>query len=260
MTTNCTTIADALYQARISRQPIAPLAGKFPALTIADAYKVSQINFQRRLAEAREHAVGKKIGLTSEAVQKQLGVSQPDYGFLTSDMYFASGAELAHEQFLQPKAEGEIAFIMRDNLRGPNVTVADVIRATESVAVAIEVIDSRVQDWKITINDTIADNASSAVFVISEQRCKYEDVDLRLAGMTLKVNGAVKSTGVGYACLKHPVNAVTWLANALAEFDEGISAGDIVLSGAFGPVVPVEKGDHFHVAINGVGEAEVRFS
>ncbi|MFL5813656.1 MAG: 2-keto-4-pentenoate hydratase [Bdellovibrionia bacterium] len=250
---NLSPLAETLWQARTSGAPCAPLTETHPDLTIEEAYQISSQIFQRRLAGGAR-SVGRKIGLTSLAVQKQLGVDQPDFGYLTSDMLVHTGGLVGKNALIQGRAEGEVAFILGRDLKGPGLTREDVIAATDHVVACIEIIDSRVKDWKIKIQDTIADNASSALLVLGNMPKRLQDLDLRMAGMTLRMNGEVESTGVGAACLNHPVNAVLWLANALGQLGDSLKAGDIILSGAYGPVVPFNPGDHCEVEISGLGK------
>ena len=247
-------LADSLYLARRKHEPCSPLTEQSAAFTINDAYKVSEINLKRRIEQEKVKLIGKKIGLTSRAVQKQLAVHEPDYGFLTSDMNVPMGETISRSHYFLPKVEGEVAFVLKKSLRGPGVTVAQVIQATDFVLPCIEIIDSRVRDWKIKIQDTIADNASSAAFVLGAQPVSLRAVDLRAAGMVLKINGEPFSTGSGAACLDHPALAVAWLANKLGEWGHGLVAGEIILSGAFGPVVPIEEGQFVEVEISGLGK------
>jgi 2-oxopent-4-enoate hydratase len=203
--------------------------------------------------------VGKKIGLTSRAVQKQLGVSEPDFGYLISSMNVPMGETVSRSTLLQPRVEGEAVFVLKRSLKGPGITVADVARATDFVLPCIEIIDSRVKDWRIKIQDTVADNASSALFVLGTEPRRLGNSDLREAGMALRVNGEVLSTGCGAACLDHPALAVAWLANALGKFGVALEAGELILSGAFGPVVPVSAGDRVEVEISGLGAVHCYF-
>ena len=252
-------IARSLYDARCERRPIAPLTTTHSGLTVADAYAVSETNLKRRCEQEGAHVVGKKIGLTSRAVQAQLQVSEPDYGYLTSDMHVSLGEMVSMGTLLQPRVEAEAAFVLKRDLVGPGVTVADVIRATDFVLPCIEIIDSRVQDWKIKIQDTIADNASAALFVLGCEPRLLRSLDLELAGMALRVNGEVLSAGAGAACLGHPCVAVAWLANALGRFGEKLRAGEVILSGAFGPVVPVKARDRVDIEISGLGRTHCFF-
>ena len=251
-------LADALWEARRSGVPIAPLTESDPGITLEDAYLVSLLNSERRVGLPGVRRIGKKIGLTSRAVQKQLGVDQPDFGYLTSDMEIPQGGELASSRLLQGKIEGEVAFVLKQPLRGPGVTIADVRAATDYVRVAIEIIDSRVRDWKIRIQDTVADNASSAFLVMGTKHVALADVDLVSANMNLWINGELKSHGKGSACLDDPLNAVAWLANKMGELGVSLDAGDVILSGAYGPVVPVKAGDDCAVEIDGLGRVEFR--
>lgn len=252
-------LADQLYNARVQRMPCKPLTEQ-STLTVADAYSISHINLKRRLEQEKVKLIGKKIGLTSRAVQKQLGVSEPDFGYLTSDMNLPMGDSLSLAGLLFPKVEGEVAFVLKKDLQGPGITAAQVIQATDFILPCIEIIDSRVKDWKIKIQDTVADNASSSHFVLGTKPTHLSELDLRLAGMALRVNGEVLSSGAGAACLDHPVNAVAWLANKLGEFGVSLRAGEIILSGAFGPVVAVQAGDHVDVAIAGLGSVFCHFT
>lgn len=253
-------LADSLYEARLSRSPCAPITERQPGLTLGDAYSISDINLKRRLGQGGVRLVGKKIGLTSRAVQKQLGVEEPDFGYLTSDMQVPHKGLIQRSGLLLPRVEGETAFVLKKSLRGHNISPDQVIDATDYVVPCIEVIDSRVRDWKIKIQDTVADNASSAFFVLGEKRTKLEDVHLPKAGMNLKINGEIRSSGMGSACLDHPIFAMAWLANKFLELGSCLEAGDIVLSGAFGPVVPVNAGDQVSVEIQGLGSVEVGFN
>jgi 2-oxopent-4-enoate/cis-2-oxohex-4-enoate hydratase len=250
---NLSQLAENLWQARITGTPCAPLTEIHPELTIEKAYEISSQIFQRRL-QSGVRSVGRKIGLTSLAVQKQLGVDQPDFGYLTSDMLVPTGGIVAKDALIQGRAEGEVAFVLGRDLKGPGLTREDIVAATDHVIACIEMIDSRVKDWKIKIQDTIADNASSALLVLGSKPKRLQDIDLRMAGMTLRMNGEVESTGVGAACLDHPVNAVLWLANSLGRLGDSLKAGDIILSGAYGPVVPFNPGDHCEVEISGLGK------
>jgi 2-oxopent-4-enoate/cis-2-oxohex-4-enoate hydratase len=253
-------LADSLFDARNSRYPCEALTARAPELSIRDAYTISEINLQRRLGQGNARLIGKKIGLTSRSVQKQLGVNEPDFGYLTSDMNVALGETVLLTSLLYPKVEGETAFVLKRDLSGPGVTIADVIRATDFVLPCIEIIDSRVKDWKIKIQDTVADNASSALLVLGTEPKRLRENDLRLAGMALRVDGEVLSTGSGAACLDHPCLAVAWLANKLGEFGVSLKAGEVILSGAFGPVVPVTGDAHVEVEISGLGRVSCSFA
>lgn len=262
--TNLEELAERLRKAQASRNPCAPLTQDIPDISVDDAYAIQRLNLEARLASGLHGAptqiVGRKIGITSEAIQSWLNVSEPDFGTLTSDMMVLDGASADTSLMLQPRCEAEVAFVMDRDLSGPGVTPADILRATAYILPALEIIDSRIADWKIKYADTIADNASSGMFVVGNDPIKPERVELRLAGMAMKKNGDVVSTGAGAACLGHPVNAVVWLANKLGEMGESVRAGDIVLSGALGPVTEIESGDVVSAEINGLGSVRARFS
>jgi 2-oxopent-4-enoate/cis-2-oxohex-4-enoate hydratase len=252
-------LASTLWEARTTRKACKPPGELAPGLTLKDAYAVSRRIFERKLSQG-SRSIGRKIGLTSLAVQTQLGVKEPDFGYLTSEMRLENKGTLPAGSLLQGKAEGEVAFVLGKSLKGPGITPADVMAATDHVIACIEIIDSRVENWKIKIEDTVSDNASSAFFVLGSEKKKLSEIDLRLAGMKLTRNGQIESTGVGAACLDHPMNAVAWLANTLGSLGDTLSAGDIVLSGAYGPVVPFQEGDSVTVAISGLGEVSCTYA
>ncbi len=258
-------LADALWQARVNRNPILPLTTSYPELTLEQAYAVSRLNFERRLKSPGVKAIGRKIGLTSLAVQKQLGVAEPDFGFLTSDMQVPDQGVLPIANLIQGRAEGEVAFFLGRDLTMSEPSFEDVVLATDFVSVCIEIIDSRVAEWKIQIQDTVADNASSSHIVVGAKKVKLPELDLRMAGMKLTRNGEVESTGVGAACLGNPVSAVQWLARRMAGLGDPLRAGDLILSGAYGPVIPLraplegERADWIEVAISGLGEVAFSF-
>jgi len=203
--------------------------------------------------------IGKKIGVTSKAVQNMLGVHQPDFGWLTDGMVYNEGEAIPMSSLIQPKAEGEIAFVLKEDIQGPGVTAADVLRATEGVMACFEIVDSRIRDWKIKSQDTVADNASCGVFVLGSALVDPREVDLVTCGMVLEKNGEIAVTGAGAATLSSPVNAVVWLINMLGSLGIGLKAGEVVLSGALGAMVPVTAGDSLRVTIGGVGGCSVRF-
>ncbi len=254
------TLGDSLYEALVARSTIAPLTETEPGIEISDAYYVSRHLLDRRLA-AGERIIGKKIGVTSKAVQNMLDVHQPDFGYLTDAMVMSTGEEMPiSTRLIQPKAEGEIAFILKSDLEGPGITNADVLRATEGVMACFEIVDSRVRDWKIRIQDTIADNASCGLFVLGDRLVSPSRVDLSTCGMVVEQNGEVVATGAGAAALGSPVNCVAWLANTLGEFGIGLKAGEVILSGSLVPLLPIKAGDSMHVTIGGIGSASVRFT
>jgi len=249
---------DALFQALVERKAIAPLTSREPGLTIEDAYHIQQHMNSRRLAHGAR-VVGKKIGVTSKAVMDMLDVHQPDFGYLLDSMIYNDGEAIPMESLIQPKAEGEIAFILKRDLMGPGISNADVLRATECVMPCFEIVDSRIQDWKIKIQDTVADNASCGVFVLGGQAIDPRKVDLLTCGMVLEKNGEVVATGAGAAALGGPVNAVAWLANTLGRLGIPLKAGEVILSGSLAAMFPVKAGDNLRVAIGGIGACSVRF-
>lgn len=255
-------VADVLRQAELTRVPCGRVTD-METLSISDAYAVQRMNVNRRLEQGLYGVpvtqVGWKIGLTSEAVQRWLSVDQPDFGTLMSDMVILDGASVPSGILLQPRAEAELAFVLKNDLAGPGVTVAQVIQATDFILPAIEIIDSRIQDWKITYCDTVADNASCGMFVLGDTPVALHGLDLRLLGMVLRKNGAIVSTGAGAACLGNPLHAMVWLANTLGELGETLRAGDVILSGALGAVTPVQSGDQVEAHIHGVGSCSVLF-
>jgi len=252
-------LGDELFQALKSRTTVEPLTTRHPELTIDEAYHISLRMVQRRL-DSGEQLIGKKIGVTSKAVQNMLNVHQPDFGYLTDTMVFESGCKMPiSEQLIQPRAEGEIAFVLKHDLAGPGVTNADVLRATEAVFPCFEVVDSRVRDWKIKIQDTVADNASCGLFVLGSEGVDPRRVDLTTCGMVVYKNGELLSTGAGAAALGSPVNCVAWLANTLGRFGISLKAGEIILSGSLVPLEPVQAGDTMTVHIGQMGSASVDF-
>jgi 2-keto-4-pentenoate hydratase len=258
MTDLVTKAADLLAEARRTRTPIPPLG---PSIGLADAeaaYAVQEANTNRWLAQGRR-IVGRKIGLTSKAVQAQLGVDQPDYGMLWADWCFAEGELVLTSRMIQPRAEAEIAFVMDRAVDAVDTSMTDLIRAIGYCVPAVEIVDSAIADWKITLADTIADNASGAGFVLGASPRKVTDVDLRLCGMVLAKNDVPVSLGVGAACLGHPLNATLWLARTMARVGRPLQPGDVVLSGALGPMTNVVAGDRVHVEIQGFAPFTVPF-
>ncbi len=251
-------IADALYEARSTGRPIPPPSETFGLDDAEGAYAVQAANTARWLDEGRRLA-GRKIGLTSEAVQRQLGVDEPDYGMLWADTAWQSGASIPLERFIQPKVEAEIAFVMAAGVDSAEATRADVEAAVGGCLTAIEIADSAVVDWRITLADTIADNASGGGFVLASERRPLGGVDLPGARMTLSRNGEVVSTGAGAACLGDPVNALLWVARKMAAVGRPLVEGDVVLSGALGPMVDPAAGDRFEVSIDGLATIELGF-
>ena len=247
-----------LYSALRDRCPVLPLIGHDSSLTVEDAYAIS-LDFLSRRCRDGERVVGKKIGVTSRAVQDMLGVHQPDFGFLTDWMHVEGDIDIDAKALIAPRAEAEIAFILKDSLNGPGVTAADVIAATRSIAPCFEIVDSRIADWKIGIVDTVADNASCGVFILSEARADPRDHDLSALHVTVTKNGAPLSEGYGSAVQGSPAAAVAWLANTLGGFGVTLDAGDIILSGSLVPLEPAAKGDVFEMTLHGIGGCVARF-
>lgn len=251
--------AALLREASADRVPCPPVRDLLPGASVADAYAVQQLNTAQELAKGRRR-VGWKIGLTSLAVQQQLGVDQPDFGMLFADTLVGDDEVVEPGQLLQPRVEAEVAFVLEHDLAEREITGIDVLRATAFVLPAIEIVDSRVAGWDITIIDTVADNASSGMFVVGPKPTRLTDVDLRTVKMTLHAGEELISEGSGAACLSHPVNAVVWLANTLIGLGQPLRAGEVVLSGALGPMRDVEAGRNYEAVLDGLGSVRANFS
>ena len=251
-------LGDELHQALLAREAVEPLTRRHPGITLDDAYLIQLRMIERRRA-AGEVLIGKKIGVTSQVVMDMLGVDQPDFGHLLSGMVFNEGEAIDTARLIAPRAEAEVAFILDRDLTGPGVTAADVLRATDCVMPCFEIVDSRIRDWKIRIQDTVADNASCGVFTLGGVRRSPRQLDLALAGMVLEKNGEIVSTSCGASVQGSPVNAVAWLANTLGRRGIGLKAGDVILSGSQSPLVPVRPGDSLHCSVGGLGSTSVRF-
>lgn len=223
------------------------------------AYAVQQLNVRRDL-DAGRRIVGRKIGLTSVAVQRQLGVDQPDFGALFADMAVPDGAEVPAGQLLQPKVEAEIAFVLGRDLPDRACTVVDLLRAVDFALPALEIVDSRVRNWDISLVDTVADNASCGLYVLGGTPVPLTRVDVRAATMTMTRGGVTASEGTGADCLGSPLHAAVWLASALAERGDPLRAGDLVLTGALGPMIPTAPGEEFEAHISELGSVRVRFA
>ena len=249
---------EELYRALRDRRTVPPLIARDPSLTIDDAYKASLAFLARRLKDG-EKVVGKKIGVTSKAVQDMLGVHQPDFGFLTDWMAVDGDIDVDGKALIAPRAEAEIAFILKDSLNGPNISAADVLAATECIAPCFEIVDSRIEDWKIGIVDTVADNASCGVFILGDARADPRHFDLPSLHVTVSKNGAPLSEGYGSAVQGDPAQAVAWLANTLGAYGVTLDAGDVILSGSLVPLAPAQKGDTFEMMLHGVGGCVARF-
>jgi 2-keto-4-pentenoate hydratase len=250
--------ASALLEARRNRQPIPPVSDTFGIRDVEEAYAVAELN-TRTQVEGGRRRVGKKIGLTSKAVQAQLGVDQPDFGVLFRDMEFMSGESIAMDRLMQPKVEAEVAFLVGKDLDTPDPSWGEFIGGISYALPAIEVVDSAIADWKIGIGDTIADNASCGLYVLGEQPVEIGNIALGSLGMSMEKNGAVCSVGSGTACFGHPLRAAYWLASTMVARGDPLRAGEIVLSGALGPMFPVTKGDLVSADFGSLGNCSIRF-
>lgn len=258
MTTGPAELA-ARLRAAYTDGAVPPLRDGLDGTDAAGAYDVQLINTRHWAGEGRR-VVGHKIGLTAKAVQAQLGVDQPDYGVLFEDMALLNQGELLASRVLQPKAEAEVALVLSQDLKKADATAEDIAAATAYAVAAIEIVDSRIADWKITFADTVADNGSAAFFVLGSDKKPLDGLDLYTCGMALEVNGAVASVGAGAACLGHPLNAAAWLARTLAAQGDTLHAGDVLLTGALGPMVALSTGNRVEAKIGGLGSVGFSFT
>lgn len=249
--------SELLWAAARDRKSIAPLSVQIAGLTVDDAYEIQRLQSVRHIASGRT-VKGRKVGLTSRAMQRQLGVGSPDFGVLYDDMFFLEEEPIPFT-FLQPRIEPEIAFVLGRDLAGPGVTVADAARAVDFVLPALEIIDTRISDWAISIVDTIADNASSGAVVLGASPTRLEDVDLRLEGCNLFGNAVLVGTGAGGAVLGSPLTALVWLANTLSRHEVTLRAGEVVLPGAMTAAQPVRPGDRWSARFARLGSVSARF-
>jgi len=247
-----------LLEAQHSKRAIEPLTSRHDGMTLDDAYEIQSLQIAERVAQGRGIR-GHKVGLTSRAMQRQIGVDQPDFGVLLDDMFYLENLDVPAAHFLQPRVEPEIAFVLGRPLRGPGVTIADAVRAVDGVLPALEIIDSRIVDWRIGFFDTVADNASSGAVVLGSQMRRLDQLDLRGMGCIIRHNGAIAGTGAGAAVLGSPLNALVWLANVLGERGVEIQAGSIVLPGSITRSIPVVAGDTITTQFSGLGSLTARF-
>jgi len=254
-----TEAADRIALAARNRQPIAPVRTLIGESDIDLAYAVQQELISRRI-EAGAVVVGRKIGLTSPAVQRQLGVDQPDFGVLFADMDMSSEPIVPSHRLLQPKAEAEIAFVLKDDLDGEILSSEEVSSAVDHAVAALEIVDSRIADWDLTIADTVADNASSGLFLLGADRLTLDEFSPRDATMRMYADDTLVSEGDGKACLGDPLLALTWLARTAAAYGNPLRAGQIILSGALGPMVPAPPGTRIRAEIAPLGEVSATFS
>jgi 2-keto-4-pentenoate hydratase len=251
-------LATRLMAAEVAGAAIDPIARELGTKDVASAYAVQAEVTRRGLSDGRR-LVGRKIGLTSKAVQQQLGVDQPDYGALFADMEIVTGGEVRTAGLIQPRIEAEIAIVLDRDLRERDITMGELMRAVAYVVPALEIVDSRIKDWKITLLDTVADNGSSARFVLGAAPKRLTDLDLEACGMAMTRDGTIVSVGSGAACLGHPLKAALWLARAMAAAGQPLRAGDVVLTGALGPVSPAASGEFYEARISGFAPVNVRF-
>lgn len=249
--------AAALRTARVRRQPVAPVSTTYGIEGLEAAYAVSDRNIQADLAAGRR-IVGLKVGLTSQAVQKQLGVDQPDFGVLLDDMEFLNGQDVPMNRLIQPKVEAEVAFVVGRDLVGGVPSYAEFMAAIDHALPALEIVDSAITDWKISLVDTVADNASCGLYVLGDQPVALGQLSLADLGMSMSCHGHTVSVGTGAACLGHPLRAAYWLACTMARLGRGLRAGQVVLSGALGPMVPVAAGDLVQAQIGALGRVGCR--
>lgn len=256
---NATDYAQRLRDAYTNRTAIPPLRDEIGVDNIALAYEIQEVNTAFRI-ENGARAVGKKIGLTSFAVQKQLGVDQPDFGTLFHDMEVLTGQSISVAELMQPKVEAEIAFVLAEDLDTDRLTSIDIINAIDYALPAIEIVGSRVADWNIKITDTVADNASASHYVVGHTPKLLDAFDLINGSMIMTKDGQVVSEGCGRNCLGSPINATLWLARKMYELGSPLTAGQLIFTGAVGPMVSVQAGDHFHAKFEGLGDVSVSFT
>ncbi|MEI4771780.1 2-keto-4-pentenoate hydratase [Psychrobacillus sp. FJAT-51614] len=256
---NIVAAAEALLQAEKEKKTIAPFTSSIEAISIEDAYQIQIYQIEKKVEQGAV-IKGKKIGLTSKVMQEMFNVSTPDYGHILDNMIFDEGSSIHINRFIQPKVEFEIAFVLNKDLQGPNITADDVIAATEYVVPAIEIIDSRIENWKFKFEDTVADNGSSAGAVIGKRRTKIDNVDLVNEKLSVYKNDELIDGAKGEAVLGNPVNAVAWLANTLAEYNISLKKGEIILAGALTKALTFEPGDTFTAIFETLGDVTISFT
>jgi 2-keto-4-pentenoate hydratase len=250
-------VADALASAAREKRTVPPIAARLGDASVDQAYRIQDINTERWIGEGRV-PIGRKIGLTSRAVQQAFGIDQPDYGMLFADMAYGDGEPISLSSLIQPRIEGEVAFVLGRDL-DEDVTLPRLLSAIDYAVAALEVVDSRIADWKIGILDTVADNASSGIFVLGTGPVKLDAFDHRLCGMVIMNQGEPVSTGAGAACLGNPLIASLWLAKKMVEVGRPLRAGDTILSGALGPMLPVSRPGVYDLRVSGVGSVRAVF-
>lgn len=252
-------IANELYEAEKQKKSVDKFVEQYPELDEELAYKVQERLIEIKCKEENTKRVGRKLGLTSKAKQVMMGVHEPSYGILLENMQLFEGNPISISPFIHAKVEPELAFIFKKEVKGPHVTVADILDATEYVAPALEIIDSRFQGFSFTLADAVADNSSSSRFIIGDRFYSPDQFDLKLMGMVFKKNGEVVSTGAGAAVMGHPARAIAWMANKLYKVGQSIQPGEVVLSGSLAGAVAISAGDHFSASFDGIGSVEAFF-
>lgn len=256
---NAEHFAERLRKASESRVVIEPLREEIGMTDLNFAYQIQEINTQLRL-DAGAKIVGKKIGLTSKAVQAQLGVDQPDFGILFNDKEVLNGSSVSMQELMQPKVEAEVAFVLGDDLDGDGLTIVDLLASIDYALPAIEIVGSRIKNWDIKITDTIADNASASHFVLGHTPRTLDEFDMIACKMEMNKNGELVSEGTGAACLGSPLNATLWLAKKMIEMGKPLRAGELIFSGAVGPMANIVSGDLIKINIEGLGHVSVSFA
>jgi 2-keto-4-pentenoate hydratase len=252
-------LANYLIEAEKGQKPMQPLTELKPDITLDEAYEVQLEVVKEKLSEGLR-IVGKKIGLTSRDMQIMYGIDTPDTGHLFENMVVKNNQEVSFKDVIQPKIEAEIAFVLKKDLQGPNVTVEEVLEATDYVLPSIEIIDSRIKDWNLKLQDTVADNASSGLYVLGDNPVSVDEVSLPDVKLKVYQNGQLMREGVGKNVMEHPAAGVAWLANKLGEFGEVLRAGEVILSGAIATTIDVVPGDEFTAVFDRLGEVTVRFA
>lgn len=255
---NAQGFASMLLEAEQTKAPIEPFTQLAPTISLEQAYEI-QLAYVEQKKQAGHKVIGKKIGATSKAIQNMFNVNQQDYGHLFDYMLYKSGDTINIDQLIQPKVESELAFVLKEDIKGPNITPLDVLLAIDYIVPAFEIIDSRIADWRIKFEDTVSDNGSSGLVVLGEQRLSIYDIDLTTIGLNTYQNGELIEMGTGSNVLGSPINSAVWLANALQQFNVPLLAGEVILTGAFTSALPIKKGDHFKAAFGQIGSVEVKF-
>ena len=251
-------LSQELVRAEKNRRPVTQLSERFANMTVPEAYAIQMRTVESRVSH-EEIIVGKKIGLTSVAMQEMLGVREPDYGIILSKSMINEGEPISMSRLIQPRVESEICFILKEDLKGPGVTAANVLTATAGVVPAFEIIDSRFQNWKIKIQDTVADSASGALVVLGAKLTPLKDLDLRLVGLVLEKDGSIIATAAGAAVWGNPVQAIVWLANKLGEHGIGLHAGEFIMSGSLTSAFDATAGSSFRATFDRLGSVSTRF-